>query len=190
MEVAFPLAPATMPAATDDFSDLFSQQFAFVWGSLRRLGVQERDVEDVAQDVFLKVHAKFDVFDRARPVRPWLFAFAVRAAADYRRLARHRVERLGPESEAERPSLAKGADRQLEEFEERSLVEEALNAVPLDRRAVLIAFELDEVPMKEVATALEIPLHTAYSRLRVGREEFAAAIRRLRAPRTAGRAAT
>jgi RNA polymerase sigma-70 factor (ECF subfamily) len=37
--------------------------------------------------------------------------------------------------------------------------------------------------MKEIAEALGIPLHTAYSRLRVAREELAAAIRRDRLKR-------
>ena len=63
--------------------------------------------------------------------------------------------------------------------EDVALVHRALEEVDVERRAVLILYELDEVPMKEIAVALGIPLFTAYSRLRVAREELTVAIRRL-----------
>jgi RNA polymerase sigma-70 factor (ECF subfamily) len=53
--------------------------------------------------------------------------------------------------------------------------------VAIERRGVFILHELEECPMKEVASLLGIPLFTAYSKLRVAREEFAAAVRRLQA---------
>jgi RNA polymerase sigma-70 factor (ECF subfamily) len=39
--------------------------------------------------------------------------------------------------------------------------------------------DLDEVPMPQIASALSIPLFTAYSRLRKGRMELETAIRRI-----------
>lgn len=168
------------PARSDAFfSALFEAQFGFVWGSLRRLGIHERDVEDVAQDVFVNVYRHLDAYDPTRPVRPWLFAFAVHAASDYRRLARHRVESVGEPPE---PPTHKGplADEALARREEETLVCVALDAIPLERRAVLIAYELDEVPIKDVAESLSIPLFTAYSRLRIARDEFREAVKRLR----------
>jgi RNA polymerase sigma-70 factor (ECF subfamily) len=48
--------------------------------------------------------------------------------------------------------------------------------VPLGRRAVVIMYDLDDMPMREVARVLSIPLFTAYSRLRKGRKEFAHAV--------------
>jgi RNA polymerase sigma-70 factor (ECF subfamily) len=168
----------TLAAATKagDFSRLFRAEFAYVWASLRRLGVRTADVEDVAHDVFMQVYAKFEAFEPGRPARPWLFGFAFRAASDYRRRARLRVEVLG--SEHEPPDRAPLPEELLGRRQDSELVIEALETIELDRRAVLVAFELDETPMKAIAEALEIPLHTAYSRLRTAREEFAAAVRR------------
>lgn len=164
--------------ARDDseFRQLFLRELSYVWGSLRRLGVSARDAEDVAHDVFVQVHRKLDGYDRARPVRPWLFGFAFRAASDYRRLARHRVEVLDSDVEAVGDALH--GEALVAAREERALVLGALESVPIERRAVLVAFELDDMPMKEIAESLAIPLHTAYSRLRVAREELAAAVRR------------
>jgi RNA polymerase sigma-70 factor (ECF subfamily) len=58
--------------------------------------------------------------------------------------------------------------------EAASLVMEALNAMPFEQRAVFVLYELDETPMKEIAESLGVPVNTAYSRLRLAREVFAA----------------
>ena len=169
----------TAPAESEKaraFQTLFRAELGYVWGSLRRLGVGARDAEDVAHDVFMRVYEKLDAYDRERPLRPWLFGFAFRAASDYRRLARHRVEVIGEDADA--PASAPLAEDAMAQAEDVALVAEALDSIDLDRRAVLVAYELDECPMKEIAEALGIPLHTAYSRLRVAREELAAAVRR------------
>ena len=76
-----PAEPGTRDAI---FTGLFAAEFDYVWASLRRLGVNERDVEDIAHDVFLHVYRKLGSYDPKRPVRPWLFGFAYRAASDYR----------------------------------------------------------------------------------------------------------
>ena len=157
---------------------VFDQNFDYVWNTLRRLGVREADLEDLVQDVFLKIHVRSADFDAARPLRPWLFGFAYRVAADYRRLARHRVEAHYASGEVVAADPA--ADERMEADEDRALVRRALESVELDRRAVLILHDLDEVPVPDIAGALGIPLNTAYSRLRLARAEFASAAKRLR----------
>src|SRR3954469_6940209 len=77
------------------FEEIFDAELPYVWTSLRRLGVQPRDLEDVAHELFLAVLQRLPTADTSRPMRPWLFAFAVRFASDYRRLARHKTDLLG-----------------------------------------------------------------------------------------------
>jgi len=55
----------------------------------------------------------------------------------------------------------------------------ALESLALDKRAVFVLYEIDGEEMSEVARTLEIPVNTAYSRLRGARAEFAAAVKRL-----------
>jgi RNA polymerase sigma-70 factor, ECF subfamily len=170
---------ASAARKTASFRAIFQAELGYVWGTLRRLGVSDRDAEDVAHDVFLRVYEKLDAYDASRPLRPWLFGFAFRAASDYRRLARHRVEVMG----ADRVDVAgatPSADLELARAEDSALVAQALEAIDIERRAVLVAYELDECPMKDIAAALEIPVFTAYSRLRVAREELEANVTRLR----------
>ena len=159
-----------------DFRSIFDREFSYVWTSLRRLGVALRDLEDVTHDVFVEVFRNFHRYDPTRPVRPWLFAFAFRFASDYRRLVRHRVEIYeDPVGTSAEPA----ADDVIASRELRALIAKALDAVDLVRRGVFILHEIDGEPMAEIAETLGIPLNTAYSRLRVAREEFTTTFRLL-----------
>jgi RNA polymerase sigma-70 factor (ECF subfamily) len=159
------------------FEAIFEAELAYVWTSLRRLGVHARDLEDVAHEVFLRAYENLPKYDVSRPIRPWLFAFAFRFASDYRRLARHKTQLYGDDE----PGRAgePDAEQALVQRQREQLVARALDAIEIDRRAVFILHELDEEPMPSVVETLGIPLNTGYSRLRVAREEFTAALRRL-----------
>ncbi len=161
------------------FSRLFDEHYDFVHHSLRRLGVHARDLEDLAHDTFVKVFENLHRYDEARPARPWLFAFAFRLASDYRRLARHRTE-LGADPETMTAAAAPSAEDMAVQRQGARLAEAALLEIPLDQRAVFVLYELDETPMKTIAETLEIPVNTAYSRLRLAREAFAKAAARLK----------
>jgi RNA polymerase sigma-70 factor (ECF subfamily) len=176
-----PRASTRRPPPTEavDFTAIFACYFDYVWGALRRLGVAERDLEDLAQEVFVRVFGQLDHFDRSRPLRPWLFGFAFRVASDYRRLARNRREVLDPRN-GETADPSPSALEHVLKTEALLLAQAALEELDLDRRAVFILHELDDCPMPEVAEALSIPLNTAYSRLRLAREQFATCVRRLR----------
>jgi len=172
---------AAAAIAAPDFRELFETQFSYVWHVLKRLGVAERDLEDMAQQVFLQVHGQLAKFDTRRPIRPWLFSFAYNAASNYRALSRHRVELSIVAPEQTCPKAA--ADEQLITRQELELAELALSRVPLDRRAVLLLHEVEGHSMPEIAESLNVPLNTAYSRLRLARQEYEQIVKRLRAQR-------
>jgi RNA polymerase sigma-70 factor (ECF subfamily) len=163
--------------ATVDFRHIFEEEFDYIWNTLRRMGVRPRDLEDVTHDVLLDVHRRLAQYDPSRPLRPWLFAFGFREASDYRRRARYRREVLDDDEKIDSAPLA---DERLEASESRALVRTALETLDLDHRAVFILHDLDDCPVPEIAATLQIPLNTAYSRLRVARERFKKAATRLK----------
>jgi RNA polymerase sigma-70 factor (ECF subfamily) len=170
--------PATMPQPlfTVEFPVVYAAELGYVWSTLRRLGVQERDLEDVCHDVFVVVFRNLAVYDARRPIRPWLFGISFRVASDYRRSARHRREVPGTTREVACSSPP--ADEVMVRHERQRLVLRALEALELDRRAVFVMHDIDGHVMPDIAAALGIPLNTAYSRLRLARADFATAVRR------------
>jgi RNA polymerase sigma-70 factor (ECF subfamily) len=162
------------------FRATFEAHFSYVWHSLRRLGVRQNDLEDVTHDVFVVVDRHYQDYDPTRPLRPWLFGIAYRVAADYARLARHRHETLDGGDRADAVDPRPIADSALEASEARELVMKALEALSVDRRAVLVMHDLDGFSMPEIVAQLGIPLDTGYSRLRLARQELKEAAARLR----------
>ena len=158
------------------FAEVYAAEVAFVWRSLRRLGVHERDVEDTCQEAFLVAHRHFEGFTGGS-IRAWLFAIARRVAADYRKRAHVRREVLEPEL------LERGAPeeqtRALDERRARTLLDEILDTLDEDKRSVFVLFELEGCPMAEVAQVLECPVQTAYARLYAAREAIERAIARV-----------
>lgn len=172
--------PGSPPPSQDPrFRAIFDAEARYVWTTLRRLGVSPADLDDVTQEVLLRVYRQLDQYDSARPLRPWLFGIAHRVASEWRRYRRRHPER--PEdSVPEAVDSTPGADETVAAQQARTAVLRALDALEEDRRAVFILHELDGVAIPEVATALGIPLNTAYSRLRLAREDFRGAVTRLR----------
>ena len=159
-----------------DLEAFYEAELSYVWNTLRRLGVPNGDLEDVAHDVFQVALERLPSFDEARPLRPWIFGIALRIAARFRRRPGHtrEVATASPEAvdEDRRPDEAASA------MQEQALVAAALQALDLDRRAVVILHDLDGQTMPEIASALGLRLNTAYSRLRLGRADLVATLRR------------
>jgi RNA polymerase sigma-70 factor (ECF subfamily) len=164
------------------FRALFDAEASYMRHSLRRLGVREADLDDAVVDAFLAVNKHLSEYEISRPPRPWLFGFALRIASSQRRLARNRRE-VFESIEIEDPMRL--ADEVLAAEQTRQQVLAALDEVDLDRRAVLVLHDLEGHSMPEVTDSLSIPLNTGYSRLRLAREDFAAAMRRIQARRRA-----
>lgn len=162
-----------------EFRAIYDAELAWTWNALRRLGVPERHLEDVAHDVFVVLYRKLDEYDRSRPLRPWIFGIAHRVASDFRRKASHARE--VPDESPAPVETAPDPEAQLEGEHARALLARALDALDDDKRAVFVLHELEEEPMPRIAEALAIPLNTAYSRLRLARRDFTAAVTRLRA---------
>jgi RNA polymerase sigma-70 factor (ECF subfamily) len=167
----------TAPVARPDFRSVFESELSFVWNTLRRFGVADRDLEDVAHEVFVVVNRRLAEYDPDRALRPWLFAIAVRQASDYRRLSRNRHETLETES-VDVADTSETAEEALRRSQERNLARRALLSVPEERRTVIVLHDFEEVAMQDIADALGVPLKTAYSRLRIGRTELIDAARR------------
>ena len=167
------------PGRPPDFPSIYRSEFPYVWKTLRRLGAPAQDLEDLAHDLFVVVHRHLNDFDPDRPLRPWLFGIAVRVVSDFRRSPRSAREILG--ETAEPVDGAPSPHERLEGTEARAVLMKALDGLDLDRRAVFVMHELDEIPVPEIASTLAIPLNTAYSRLRLARVDVSAAIQRFRA---------
>ena len=176
--------PASHPDASAQgkeacFAELYSAHFQFVWRLTRRFGGRQRDLEDLVHDVFVAVHGALDRYDPTRPMRPWLFGITFRVVSDYRRRAR--FDREVPVDEHRSASTEPVALEHLVVQERRALVAQGLERLSMDQRAVFVMHEMEGESIPEIARVLGIPDNTCYSRLRLARARFTAAVRMLAA---------
>jgi RNA polymerase sigma-70 factor, ECF subfamily len=160
-------------------AELVEKHADFVWRSLRRLGVPEAMADDATQQVFLVVQRKMALVLRGRE-RAFLFGVAMNVAAHARRAIARRREVDG-EHAGEIVDPAPLPDVALDQRRARALLDEVLEAMPLDLRTAFVMFELEEMTMTEIAEVLAIPQGTVASRLRRAREEFHDQAKRVRA---------
>lgn len=152
------------------FEALYRAELSYVLHTLRRLGVGRAELEDVAHDVFVAIHRHFGDYDPSRPARPWIFAFAFRMARDHRKLARHHQEVSGNDHDAASPAAL--PDEALDDARLRLSITKALDALDFEKKSLIVMHALEGMAVPEIAKMLEIPLNTAYSRLRLARAAF------------------
>ncbi len=156
---------------TLDFQRVYAEEFAFVWRSLRALGVSFDLLDDAAQDVFLVVHRRLAEFEGRSTLRTWLFSIVEHIAFNYRRSERRKVAPLAPLDQAQ-PSDAPDPHDQAASSEAARFVQRFLDTLDDGKRAVFALALVEQMPAPEVAEALGIPINTVYSRLRVVRQAF------------------
>jgi RNA polymerase sigma-70 factor (ECF subfamily) len=157
---------------------IVDENYAFVWRSLRRLGVPDANVEDAAQQVLVVTARRLDDVRRDAE-RSFLFGAAIRVAADARRSARRRPEDANEMVEVMASDAPTPEDLATASAERRVLAR-ALDAMPMRLRTVFVLYELEEMTSPEVAAALDLPLGTATSRLRRARIHFNKTIEKIR----------
>ncbi len=160
---------------------VYAEHAPFVWRALRAHGVRDCDLDDLTHEVFLVVHRKLATFEGRSRMTTWLFAIAARVASDYRRSARMRRERVVPDPPAGSTDASSGADEELALAQLRAALDSILDELPPDQRVVFALFEIDGIAADEIASYVEAPLNTVYSRLRLAREHFVKGVARRRA---------
>lgn len=173
--------PAAAPPPRPSFEEVYTSLLPYVLRVLWRMGVPARNLRDVAQEVFLVVHRRFEECDPRLSIKAWVGSIASHLALRHQRLARNRRELLA-RSEAERIDVADpGGDAEAlcARAETQRIVRALVQRLEEDRRAVFILYELEGVDMRSIAGGLQISENTAWDRLRRARRDLAAAVRRL-----------
>lgn len=183
IEMTLPLEAVEpqVPGAGLDVSLIHHQHADFVWRTLQRLGVRDQDIEDVLQEVFVVVHRRLGSFDGSSRMTTWLFGICMRSAAAYHRRAFRRRERPVAEVPERATPYDDNPERVASARQARERLRDVLDRMDLDKRAIFVMFEIDEVPCEAIAEMLSIPIGTVYSRLHAARKEFAKALERVEA---------
>jgi len=171
-----------------DIHSIHEENADFVWRMLQRMGVRDADVEDQLQEVFVVVHHRLHTFDGSSRMTTWLFGICTRVAAAYRRRAYRRREEVVADVPEGEEGEEGGPEHAVIARQARARLLGILDLMDLEKRAIFVMFEIDEVSCEAIAEMLGVPVGTVHSRLHAARKDFQAALTRFSA-REASRAA-
>jgi RNA polymerase sigma-70 factor, ECF subfamily len=151
------------------FEALYYEHARMVRGVLFNL-VGERFLDDLTQEVFVKVWKGLDQFTGQASLRTWIYRVTVNAAMDFlRRVSRMEVSGI---QKARWERIEDAQANGFERNENRQAVQVALLELDEIHRAVVVLHYLEDLSLDLVAEVLEVPVGTVKSRLHSSREKL------------------
>jgi RNA polymerase sigma factor (sigma-70 family) len=169
------------------FEELVREHQAMVFRTLLRLTGSREHLDDLAQDVFLRLYRALPSFRGEALVTTYLYRIAVNVAQDEWKRRRREAQSLvsisdetsGWEDRLQHPG--RNAEELLEESEFQELVEEQLQRLSQVERAVLVLYHQEERTYEQIALALGLPIGTVRTHLHRGRKKLREGIELARA---------
>lgn len=174
------LIEACLAGNTEAFGVLVQRYQDRLYPTVFRLTGCADDAHDLLQDAFLRAYEKLAKFQGESSFYTWVYRIAVNLALSGRRRKRpvlHLHHGSGSGSRGagiDPPYEAADSDPSapIERAERERLIQEALNALGPDHRAVVIMKEFDGLHYEEIGAILGIPVGTVRSRLHRARSEL------------------
>ncbi|MEL7007788.1 MAG: sigma-70 family RNA polymerase sigma factor [Cyanobacteria bacterium J06631_6] len=127
-------------------------------------------LDDLVQEVFLKVWKGLPKLKKTQYFSTWLYRISWNVATDRRRKLAKAQEKTGLkiwEKEQFNPAKLESAESapDLMQLHYQDLVQRGLDNLSFEHRAVLVLHDLEDLPQKQVAEILNVPVGTVKSRL-------------------------
>lgn len=149
----------------DAFAGLFRWFAPRVKRYMQRLGADPDTAEDLAQETLVQVWRKAAQYDPARPPSAWVFTVARNLRIDRLRRQRMFEVELTEEADAE-DEFGDGHERTLDRLDAGRLTD-LVGALPSEQVQVVRLAYFEGLSHAEVGRALDVPLGTVKSRLRL-----------------------
>ena len=144
------LVASALGGEEDAFAELVRRHKRRVFATASRFARDDHQVDDIAQEVFVRAFRSLGKFRGESPFEHWLARITVSACYDFLRKERRVREQvaLGPvEFELRDGSI----DRAVAAGRARELLDFAMRKLSPEERLILTLCELDERPIREVA---------------------------------------
>lgn len=156
------------------FNRLVMHYQNLVYSFLYRLAPNWNDIDDLAQEVFVRVfHSIKKLKDRTQ-FKGWLYRIAVRVFIDEQRRWKKRKERFVSDEQLleTRTDLNETPAQLLEQEQLQRRLQKALDRLPEEYRLAIVLREMQGLSYQEIANALKCSINTVRSRIFRGRQHL------------------
>jgi RNA polymerase sigma-70 factor (ECF subfamily) len=179
----------------ENFEALVLEHQRMVFRTLTRLTGPGTQMEDLAQEVFLRLYRALPHFRGESTMSTYLYRIVVNVAQDEwkrRRKERIHIVRESAASAGEEENgtewienfagdglqeHARNPEQQMADAEVQAAVEAAMRELPEMERAVLVLYHQEECSYEGIAAALGLPINTVRTHLHRGRKRIAEMLR-------------
>jgi RNA polymerase sigma-70 factor (ECF subfamily) len=144
------------------FEELVDRYKNLVFGMIMRTFPDRSQAEDLAQDVFLRVHRGLPYFRGEARLSTWIYRIVVNVCTQDRGRGMPSVS--FDDANARVPAPA-AADRHADDLELRDRLEKAIAQLPAQYRLLIAAHYLHGVQYEDLAEAMKMPLGTVKTQL-------------------------
>ena len=154
-----------MPGRVNQIWDKFNEPLK---NFIRKRIPDEKDVDDVLQEVFLKIHANIESLSDDQKIYAWIYKITRNAIADYYRRIEKSVDFLEfPED------LAIAQDESVNQnMEIAACLKSMIDNLPEKYKEAVLLTEFQNLTQKELSERMGLSLSGAKSRVRRGREKL------------------
>jgi RNA polymerase sigma-70 factor, ECF subfamily len=155
------------------FAELVGRYRRLVFGIISRTLGDPGRAEDLAQDVFLRMHRGLPYYRGTARISTWIYRITVNVCLQDRSAPRRIEIAIDADAGTDRPSLQLGSkDAAFGAIELRDRLGKALARLPANYRALIAAHYLKGVQYEELADAFGLPLGTVKTHLHRARREL------------------
>ena len=184
-EITSSLLNAAIAGDQGALADLYNRTNDAVYHTIRFMVKDEDAVLDIMQDSYIKAFDSLGQLQEAGRFEPWIKRIAHNKAIDHLRKTKTiAFSSMVPEDsdevlEIEDDRIENLPDVVIDRQETTRLINEILDSLPADQRAVISMFYYDQLSVKEIASELDVPEATVKSRLQYGRRKIETQVRDL-----------
>lgn len=145
---------------------LFRSNWAWLKGLVYSIVQNADDIDDILQDICVRVIKKIRSLRQPERFRPWLAILARRQALRYRQQKAQRQSMMNTElTDLKFDSESSQLLENIEQKEQYQLILSAVNSLPEKYRQVFILGHINDLTYRQIAEILDVPVTTVQIRL-------------------------
>ena len=162
------------------FENMYTAYEKPLYNFVLRMVKDAQSAEDLIQDIFIKIYQKLKSFRGEASVSTWVYKIATNAYLDYIRSSNYKKNSLSDYiDENENHKWDQGDSEKVLSIDEQAIksemntcIQQFLNDLPEDYRAVIVLHDLQDLKNKEIADVLNCSLDTVKIRLHRARKKL------------------
>jgi RNA polymerase sigma-70 factor, ECF subfamily len=168
------LVDASLQGDSEAFAEIVKRYQHFVFNAIYHYLGSSADVEDVAQEVFLKLFRALDRYDTSRPLQAWIYRITANQCLDQgRKIKQRRVKNFSDLGEEEEERILRhhegrqGALSQVEAAESLRFLKTLMDGLSDKDRMAFVLREIEGLSYDELSQAMSTSVTAA--RIRISR---------------------